>query len=455
MKKKISTNQLGVKLLYPFLVFTICVFSNCENEELVGLEVQPDDAEVGYTTIDTLSLEMVTERAEPIRTDISGDLTMQLGSMVDPEFGYSEAGFVTELRMETEGADFGDVNQITLDSAVLTLVYAGGYFQTDGDLTPQSFKVYQLDNTIDLDSNYFSDYTLPGGLTLIGEANQVSPNLEDSVNVGGDNEPPMLRIRLDDAWALSLLQAGYSIYSSQESMKDFLKGLVIVPDNPNQPAGEGAILQVNPLDRFSRLKLWFGTETDPTETFEFLINSSSEFFAFFNQDYSGFPVGNALDNEPAADENIYIQSMQGTHVRLRIPHLLDLGESLGDVIINKAELIVHVDANHAGNYQNHSRLLMRFDSANLGENFPPVEDLIGFSSQFDGAFDGADNVYRMNITRHIQEVLVRGKDGENINFDLIILASGASVNASRTLCYGLDPMTGNGVEFNLTYTPLD
>ena len=83
-----------------------------------------------------------------------------LGSINDPVFGLTEAGFYTQFRFSAAGQNFGTAP--VFDSLVLQLTLADAY----GDTTTwQTVHVYELTDTISTSESYYSYSTLSHGIT--------------------------------------------------------------------------------------------------------------------------------------------------------------------------------------------------------------------------------------------------------------------------------------------------
>tara|TARA_Y100000782_G_scaffold107862_1_gene130612 strand:+ start:962 stop:2332 length:1371 start_codon:yes stop_codon:yes gene_type:complete len=456
MKKLNVTCFKGINAIYPFIFFLgIIVLSSCKNDELVGLEVQPDDIEIGYIYTDSTTIKTSTVRDDSVNTSIY--TIANLGSYVDPVFGKLTSSVVTSFRLEDEDPGFADDNDLRLDSAVLSFYISDVYADTTKvnteTLDNQTFRVYRLDEAIDEDSYYYSNTEIPQGLTLIGEAVDIPINAgdEDSVTVMDEGEPRQIRIKLDSAIMSDVLKAGASVYASNENFIDYFKGVVIVPENTNQSTGEGAIIRLGMVSSYSRLEFFFKSNSDQDERFELLINENSPFYSVFEHDYTGTTIENVLDDQASGEENLYVQNFSGTAVRVEIPYLEKWAEK-GNILINQAMLEVHFDQSESGVYEKNDQFIPLLDSANSGNTIYPVDYSEG-SSHYDGEYN--DGVYEVNITRHIQQAIIDYQSGLNSNFDLLLVGSGTGSYPQRTVLYGSDPTdSSKRMKLKITYTPL-
>ena len=140
----------GVMLSATFLS-GIFLFSACNKaDSTLGLNALDPSDLLNATQVDTFMLETYTVVEDSVITD--NPAFSLLGSYNDPQFGTFDASFYTQLRLSGINPNFGDISTITVDSIVLGLEYAGYY----GKFNQQTIEVYQLTESIDLDSTYYA-----------------------------------------------------------------------------------------------------------------------------------------------------------------------------------------------------------------------------------------------------------------------------------------------------------
>ena len=151
-----------------------------------------------------------------------------LGAYHDPKFGTFNASIYSQFHLSnTISFDPDDVPVV--DSVVLSLRYRGYY----GELDPQTFEVYELDDTMDVDRTYYKndvEALKPTNLVLPSSATQ-TPNPSDSVLVGTTKKPAQLRLRLDPALFGDdlMVQAvgGNPAFTDDALFENYMKGLHI------------------------------------------------------------------------------------------------------------------------------------------------------------------------------------------------------------------------------------
>jgi len=138
-KKNISKN-----FNIPILFALISLFACQKDPSDIGLSLQNENEIINGNIIDTVSLKAFTIKEDSLSSD---ERTYSLlGSFLDPIFGYSEASFITQMRLPSSNASFG-TNPVA-DSMVIYLDYRSYY----GDTTiSQTFDVYEIEKSIYLD----------------------------------------------------------------------------------------------------------------------------------------------------------------------------------------------------------------------------------------------------------------------------------------------------------------
>ena len=419
---------LGTAFL--FLLFA----SACKRNQVGGLEIQPSDQILGVVTADTFTIVPYTVREDSLQTN--RNQYMLLGSYFDPEFGWSSSSVVAQPRLSSDNVDFGD-GPLVCDSIVLSLQFQATY----GNLDAQSFTVYEVTESYELDSAYYSNRNIPVEATPIGEINLVKPNPFDSVVTEDGTVPAQMRLPLDVAFGQRLLDASSTIYESNDEWLEYFKGLYIVPNNTGTGTGEGGILYFALNGPNSKLVLYFHDDAEEKH-FDFVINDKSVTFNTFEHDYSNSEVGAFLDNDGVAATKLFVHSMSGTKVKIDLPFLRHIEDS-GKIAIVRAELIGTIDALNTV-YLPHEAMLL--GSGNGEGDILVVPDLTT-PSRFDGV--GTNNTYTMNITNYVQQVLT----GVWPDSSLYLVGDEASVNGNRTPLVGIAGEAGD-LKLNISYTRL-
>lgn len=441
---------------YPFFLFIALVtFFSCRREENLGLEVLPENNQVGVVVVDTFSIVARTEQRDSVRTDERG--TMLAGYYNDPVFGSVNAKLYSQFVPEDEGLNLSDY---ILDSAVLTLRYDidNGYLYTKSivdssdDIDPISLMVYELDQDLNIDSTYYHFQNATTKPALLGSIHNFTPNIIDSIEVDSINEPASVRIRLDDAWANDLLASGSM--STRDGLLSYMKGLAIVADSTMSGPGEGTILYLNPYSIYTRLTFYYRTResaSDPyePETFELIIDPNTARFNHYETNHLGSEVDMAFGDENIGAEKLYLQGLGGTIFNFETTSFMEYFKER-DAIINLVEFIVPVSQEY-NTYAPMPAAYFKAYSENGQENF--IVDQTE-TSHIDGAYDSDELRYRFVITRFIQNVVLDYKEGVINNFGFAIVPTNEATFANRTVVHGYNPSSGDRIKMRIVYTPL-
>lgn len=438
----------------PFLfLFLIVSFHGCKDPEIGTLEVLPGSETLGLLTNDTSTIISFTQQDDSIRSDETS-LNL-LGIYNDPVFGTAIAGIYTQVRLSVENYNFGDPSNVFVDSVVLSLAYSGIY----GNTVPQGFRVFELSESMNKDSMYYSTKTFLMEPSPAGSVSGLVPDLTDSVNVGGQNEPPQMRIALKNSFGQKLIsESGYFFGSNTDFLSKF-SGLAILPDTSTAPAaGDGAILYFDLKSPFSRLTVYYSGQkyhsvrpdsTEPvSKKYEFLINDNCarvNNFAFSRPGISIF-----ASDSLAGNNNIYIQSMAGARAKIKVPFIESfIGK--GRIVVNKAEIILKVEDNTTGLFSPHSGLFLTNIDSSGKAGF--LLDQFEGDDHYGGTFNSSAGEYVFNITRHMQYLLNNYYEGKDYNNGMFLMGGGKAVNASRTILKGNLSSSG-GIKLKISYTPL-
>lgn len=436
-----------MRALLPAVFFVVIIFG-CKEKNIPGLEVQPPSDKLGLVYTDTITVVSYTVNEYRIRTDET--FLNLLGSYTDPIFGVTEASFCTQFLLPVPNLDFGSPSILQVDSMVLSLRYNGYYGNTD----PQTFKVYELTEDILNSEVYYSNDSVKYNPIEVGAIYNHVPNTTDSINIGGTNTDPHLRIKLKNSFAQKFINAsGSSDMSTNQAFTSFFKGLYIKSDNVHV-SGKGGIFYFQLLSNISKLTLYYtNTSTNTSSSQDFVINELSARFNLFKQNYNfinNSPIVSALSDTSIGKQKVYIQSMGGVKTKIYFPYFKNLA-SKGNLIINQAQLVLSVNEEGTGTnqYGAHNKLTLAAARAD-GSNAIIIDQLEG-EAYFGGNFSTTSKEYRFNITRHMQR-LINGQVPED--FGLFILPSGGAINANRTVLYGSDKEHPKHIKLILTYTKL-
>lgn len=402
----------------------------CTNPVEVGLEVQPIGDLVGLSVTDTLTLSTITIAEDSIP---SAQNTLNLlGSYIDPVFGLTSASFSAQLRIPSSNVNFG--SNPLVDSVILSLAYKG-YYGDSTNIGSQNVLVHRISEDIYKDTIYYSNKTFQTSDQLANI--NIVPAPYDSVEIDGVKVAPHLRIKLDDLFAQNVIlsQSGQLPLSTDAEWIKYFKGIQL-STNTASANQQGGIMYFDYSSSLTRLTVYYHNDADDSLSYQFVINDNSSRVNHYSHDFTGSVAGMTLNDSIAGLQNLYLQSLSGTKVKIQLPFLFNL-KNIPNLSINKAELIIPAQ-NVSGNvYKAPVRLLVNAIDSSGNAEF--IQDIFESLTYYNGSLNETSAEYRFNIARHIQQLL----NGTKQNYGLYLVASGAAVNGNRVILNGAGQINGN------------
>ena len=422
----------------------LLVLSSCKKEEGdLGLIVQPEGDALQGNVVDTFSLITYSVLDDSLQSDnFSNNM---IGSMVDPVFGTSQMGIYTQINLSSNNPVF-DVPNTVVDSVVLSLVYQT-YYGVNG---PQTFKVYEVLDTMYLDSTYYSHSSLTTDVTdLVIGGNTQTPDYENYFHdiVTGDSAKPQLRLLLDNNLGQRFInESGTGNLLDNSVFVNWFRGLRIEVDNPTQSVGEGSIISMDMLDADSKLTIYYHeTTTLDTLSYHFNINSNCARFTTMEHDYTGTPIEAELNDSTLGQNFSYVQAGAGLKVNIKFPTLLDLLDE-GNIIINQAQLYLPVQYYALDPLVPAPRLIVF--SNNADGSISVLQDQFEGDAVFGGFYDDANKAYVFSIGRYLQDVY----RGTKPNLGLQLNVVGSSISAYRATLSGSNAGNRSKPYLKIIYT---
>jgi hypothetical protein len=424
------------------ILLALLLVSSCKNEEELGLEVQPPEDKIIVGFNNNSGIVAYTVREDSVRSDEV--LTNLIGSINDPIFGSATAGVYVQFRIPDNNISFG--TSPVADSIVLQLAYSGGYY---GDITTrQSLKVYEVSEDFYLDSSYYSNRSFNHYSTCLSNFSFI-PKPSDSVAFGGKTYAPHMRITLDNSLAQKFINAsGTADLSDNAYFVNFFKGLYIVSDR--SWAG-GAIVYMNLLSSLSKITLYYHNADEDSLTYTFPINENSARVGSFNHyAYSGanHDFQAQIAGDTSRGQNIlYLQSMAGVKTYIKFVNLRSLLYD-GNVVINKAELVITPNVNLQGDYVDPPQLALAMINEDGTISFLP--DQYYGTSYFGGVYTSSTGEYRFNLATYVQYLM---KYEDYTGKGLYLTIAGSSTNGGRLVFNGPETTSSN-LRLEISYTKL-
>ena len=442
------------------LLISLFIFTGCQNPDGIGLEVDPEKAIEGKL-VDTLTILSSTVKEDSLSTKSLTEYP--LGYFNDPVFGPTDSKISVSLTLPSDALSFG--KSPVLDSAVLVLKYGDEYTGTAN--AALQVEVAQLTERLTISSNYFSNAPHAANTAKIG-GKSVVVNLKDSVKVTElvkgkpditSTKAPQMRIPMSSAFILAnFLNADSANFKNNTIFNDFISGLQIKV-NKDITTGAGGLATFDLVSTDSRLELYYKKQTGSTvDTVLTTFNINTAFSAAtIVHNYAGTAVETQL-KAPATTYIInYIQPLGGVKTRVTFPYIQNL-KALGDITINKAELVVQVEGG-TDMFSPAPRLfLYRTDIAEQRQLIPDVA--LGLSDiSLGGFYDTPKKQYRFTLTAYMQDLL-NGKLTQYNTFITAVDAKASSGSAlfpsgttvSRAVIGSGNKTAPNKMKLNIIYT---
>jgi hypothetical protein len=383
-------------------IFLITVYACQEDPSKLGINFLKDSDLVAVEFTDTVTVEAYTIEGEPLVT--SGKYSMPLGSYVDPVFGAVKAELLAQFAYSYY-IEFGD-NPVC-DSVIVEFFCSGGYGK---DEFTSKINVYELTTDLIDSIDYLSDFD-PTGCHIINNINTTDPTVSD-MNVDDDNtDSTLFQIHLLKSFGSKLIDPPVDdslFYSNDSVFKANMKGLYFEVEQVDEG---GRILYTLPSNYSSRIVLYYHNDEDTLEYSYYFYGSYVRIGIFDFDDHNGANIP-YLDNESVQDTAIYLQSLGGTAATIRLPFISDLVSKLGNVSINKAELIIPVltDSAEKADYGIPSQLGLRAINSEGEESLLPDDpSVLGLVGYFGGKYSNESNAYIFNIGNYIQDLVQGGE----------------------------------------------
>jgi Domain of unknown function (DUF4270) len=445
-----SNHFRNLSIPVSLVILFFLVYSCKKDPYQVGINLLPPSDTLNVKTSDTASFVAYSVLQDSIRTDKT---TMSiLGSLMDPVFGSTTAGFYMQYLLAADAPDFG--TNPHLDSIVLMIPYGKIYGDTSA---VQTLKIYELSQNIYYDSIYYSNRSAKTyGVPLANYTFKPAPT--DSVTIRGIKTAPHIRINLNkltNYFGNKLLSAPAASMTTNVNFLEFMKGLYI---ESSRAQFGGALLSFDPTSSYSAIAMYYHNTTSDSLEFDFIGTSLGARFNHFDHN-------NYLDASPELRQqvlqhdttlgknNLFIQGLSGVRVRFRLPFLSTFGKT-GKIAVNSAILTIK-NAETDTTLQPPVKLtLVVVDSA--GRVGFLIDENEG-TSYFGGIYNTSARAYQFRISRHMQQVL----DGKIKNYDMYLMANDPTANVlvpNRVMLTGTKPQlpafSANRIKLQVIYTKL-
>lgn len=419
------------KIIFLALISISMLIFSCETDSDIGKNILPKEDILNLNIVDTTSIKVYTQTMDTIRTN--GIQTFLLGEYTDPIFGHAKASFVCEYD-KVEGSKF--TTEHIIDSAVLYLIadtfnlnHIGNYNIT------QEIKVYELSDSLDA-SPYYNDTDPTPFLSgnIIGQKDFLPEVINDTI------QDSIVVVKLTDAFAQKFMQLKEKTVN--DSIWKIFRGIYITSETGTN---DGAIFRYK-IDSESLIKI-FSHKEDESDVFKITANlAKNTRFNIFEQDYSSTTFFSNINNEDVEQDSVaYIQAMGGLRTKISLPYIENL-KSLGDIAINRAELIVNTaptSVTFETDFSPIERMVLTgYSPDDVYYYLPEYISSIGYRN-----IAYSDGSYSFDIAGYIRDIL----DGSVDNNGLLLFASGNTSMKRSVITTGKH---SNRMKLVISYTKL-
>ena len=445
MKTHQSTALTCLALMIGSLILA---FSSCKKSpQTIGNDLISDSDYIGVFHTDTVEI-MCHSYFDSVSTK-NTSYTL-LGSMKDPVFGNSEAGFYSQFRLSLAGQSFG-ANPV-LDSLVLQLSVANYY----GDTTVfQTAHVYELTDTLSRESSYYNHSNVEYNVVDHANSYQFRPRPRTSMNVVGTDtiHHAIIRIPLSAALGEYLMNLDSVDYIQPDYFKNSFKGLYVTCEPVSLP---GAITSINITDNTNTLlQLYYHNAATPEKPmrYDYYVSSSEVYFNHIDHDYtqgSAEFVDQLINgNVEAGQQTVYLQTMGGVRTRIYMPNLEHWTDSLEGsyIVVNEAKLVLPVAESSADSVFRlpSNFMLLGFNTDSTTYLLP---DYYEGDNYFGGTYNSSEQAVVFRISEYMQSIISGKKENHGISFGI----NGAGYNAYRMIVNGPESLQTNKMRLEVTYS---
>lgn len=429
------------------LILLVAVFAGCEKTaQKLGFGIQPESDQIDVFKNDSASIVSYSERIDSINTT-NTDVSL-FGSQADPVFGIKTASFSTNFRLSRTAFSFG--SDRVLDSLILYLRYSSLYGDT---LSQLNMKIYELSDQILSDTSYYSNSEIGYYDVLLADLDFI-PNTTDSVVIGEDTVPPLLRVdltQLTNELADKLLGATDENMTSNADFLDFFYGLRIEAE---QVMTDGSIVSFSLTNSLSRMTLYYANSEDDSLSYDYIISDNSIRIGHFSHDYDAGDAQfrqHVLEGDTALGQNIcYVQSMGGVVSNIFFPEIKNFYEN-NPIAVNDARLIIECVNNPPEFDPPENIFVARINDD--GTISPLLEQFEG-QAFFGGFYDEENNQYWFRITNYIQDLMRE----DVVDYGLQMFVDAGAFKPNRFVFHGPEPedfmVEGNRMKLEIVFTKL-
>ena len=466
------------------LLISLFILNGCKNEGTgVGVNV-PAQIPANFIDTSTIIVNTVADvgfnptTGTPKDSIATAGLTKTpLGYFQDPVLGTTESNIAVALNLPSLTAYTLPTGTIVIDSAVLALHYADGFY---GDSLTSKFKVnvYQLKARPLNNKPYYNTTKWPyDNANLLGTRSFFA-HTHDSLKVykiitGAPDTlikvGPQLRIPINKNFINQILfNASSEQLASNTVFLNNVKGLYLTIDKSGTQGAGGTLM----LTMADSLNVYYRTINGTTIDTALVQLPLTTHAAEIKQTPSN-AVLTELANATTGGRNvIYLQGLAGLKAKISFPYLKHILDTVGSrIVINRAELVITPVPGSTIPFVAQPKLTMyQYDITHTLEELQDAssnDPRSGGIGTFGGYYNQALRSYHFVITGYIQDLM----DGKTVDYGTFLgpvdttNQSTVDINptpqtAGRTIAIGTikdksSPYYSSRIKLNIIYTKLN
>jgi hypothetical protein len=456
------------------LLISLFILNSCKNQSTIGLGLD-SSTQLKGTLIDTATIivNTVTDKGSPPDSIVTTGLAKTpMGYFKDPVLGTTEANIAALLNLPNSSAYTLPTGTITIDSAVLVLPYADGFYGDSSLTTSYKVNVYQLSkrplNKAYYNTNGWGDYTAttPIGTQSFHAFTHTPIKIYDII-VGKPDTlkkvSPQLRIPISKDFINNILfNASSSQLASNSVFNNNVKGLYITLDK-NATTGAGGTFMFNLT---TSLTVYYrATNGTKIDTNNAALPLSIHAAQIIHTPSSA--VTTELNNTTSSRDIIYLQGLAGLKAKISFPYLKSILTTVGSrIVINRAELVITPAPGSTIPFRAQPKLTMyRYDLAHQPaelEDASSADPRSGGVGTFGGFYNTTLGNYHFIVTAYIQDLM----DGKTVDYGTFVAPvdttnktrvdiSPTPQTAGRTIAVGTNKNSPYRIKLNIIYTKIN
>ena len=423
------------------LLISLFILNSCKNHDGIGLGL--DSPQVNGALIDTTTILVNTVAEKPVIT--VGLTKTPMGYFIDPAFGTTEADMAMTLNLPGSSAYTVPSGTLTIDSAVLVLRYADGFYG-DSLTSKYQINVYQLQTKLNSQLPYYNNTDLGNysGSTPLGSRSFYS-RTHDSVKItsiitGQPDSivrvPAQLRVKLNSSFINNILfNASLAQLGSNVIFQNNVRGLYLSLDK-SQTTGAGGIFMF--AADSSSLNVYYKTVSSSAVIDTAMVTLPLSTHAAQIKRQLSAQVQTELNDSTSSRDVMYLQGLAGTRAKISFPYLKNILKNAGsNIVINRAELVVTpLPGSAVPVYLKPTPklTLYRYDIARTAQLLPDASSADARSTglvPFGGFYSIGINSYHFIVTAYIQDLI----SGKSIDYGTYL----APVDTTNTTSVDIAP----------------